>query len=54
MDRISVEELQENLEEILDRVEAGESFMITVDGEDKAVILPYADYEDYKELLYQE
>jgi len=46
MDRITVEDLQANFDEVLDRVVDGESFIIVVDGEDKAILMPHTDYED--------
>ena len=46
MERISIEELQENFDEVFERVEDGDSFIITVDGEDKAVLIPYDEYSE--------
>ena len=45
MERISEEELQENIEEILDRVEDGEEFIITRNGVDVAILIPYVELE---------
>jgi len=46
MQRITFQELQKNFEEIMDSVEYGNSFIITMDGEEKAVLLPYEEYKD--------
>jgi len=46
LERISIEDLQEHFDEVMDRVEDGESFIITNGGVDKAVLIPYSDYEE--------
>lgn len=42
-ERISLEDLQENIDEIFDRVEDGESFIITMDDKDVAILMPYTE-----------
>jgi len=56
MEEITLEELEENFDEILDRVEEGEEFKIVVDGEDKAVIRPYSEdpFERYERTPQEE
>ena len=49
MERVTVEDLQENFDEIFDRVEDGESFLISVNGKDLAVIIPYDEYTELME-----
>ena len=46
MNRLSVEYLQENFDEILDIVEQGKCFIITVDGVDKGIIRKYVDEDN--------
>jgi len=46
LESITVENLQENCDEVFERVSDGESFIITIDGEDKAILMPYVDYEE--------
>jgi len=44
LERIDIETLTEDFDEIMERVENGQMYLITVDGEDKAVLIPYDDY----------
>jgi prevent-host-death family protein len=46
LETITVEDLQDNIDEVFDRVEDGEGFIITIDGIEKAVLIPYTDYEE--------
>jgi len=45
---ISLEDLKENFEEVIERVDDGEIFAITIDGKVRAVLVPY---EEYKEMV---
>jgi prevent-host-death family protein len=50
MKKFTVEEFQQRFDELMDRVENGESFLISSDyGE--AVIIPYQEYEEIEELV---
>jgi prevent-host-death family protein len=49
MQRISVEEMQENFDQVIENVEYGESFIITMDGEDRAVLMPYDSFDEMKD-----
>jgi prevent-host-death family protein len=50
MKKSTVEEFQQRFDELMDRVENGESFLISSDyGE--AVIIPYQEYEEIEELV---
>jgi len=51
MQLISLEELQENFDYVIDMVEDGESFTIVVDGEERAVLIPYNEYEEMQNLI---
>ena len=42
--RIDVEVFMKYAEDYLDRIEDGEMFVLTVNGEEKAVIMPVDDY----------
>jgi prevent-host-death family protein len=44
MEKFTVEEFQEDFDNLLERVESGESFIIT-DEEKEVVIMPAEDYE---------
>jgi prevent-host-death family protein len=44
MEKFTVEEFQEDFDNLLERVESGESFIIT-DEEKEVVIMPAKDYE---------
>jgi len=46
LETITIENLLENFDEVFDRVTDGESFIISEDGVDKAVLMPCADYEE--------
>jgi PHD/YefM family antitoxin component YafN of YafNO toxin-antitoxin module len=46
MTEITVEELQENFDEIFERVEDGEHFLIKTENSD-LVLIPYNDYSEY-------
>lgn len=43
--RVSVEEMQQNFDLYMEKVEAGEAFVITANGKDKAVLLPIDTYQ---------
>jgi PHD/YefM family antitoxin component YafN of YafNO toxin-antitoxin module len=47
MTEITVEELQENFDEIMERVEEGEHFLIRTIEDKDLVLIPYEDYSDY-------
>ena len=50
MKKFTVEEFQQRFTELMDRVENGESFLISSDyGE--AVIIPYQEYEEFDEFM---
>jgi prevent-host-death family protein len=50
MKKFTVEEFQQRFTELMDRVENGESFLISSDyGE--AVIIPYQEYEEIEEMV---
>lgn len=49
MERFTVEEFQENFDLLIDRVEKGESFIITSQHGD-AVMIPYNRYEEIDDL----
>jgi prevent-host-death family protein len=44
MDKFTVEEFQEDFDNLLERVESGESFVITSEGKE-VVIMPAEDYD---------
>ena len=44
MEKFTVEEFQEDFDNLLERVESGESFIITDEGKE-VVIMPARDYE---------
>jgi prevent-host-death family protein len=44
MDKFTVEEFQEDFDNLLERVESGESFVITSEGKEVA-IMPAEDYD---------
>jgi hypothetical protein len=46
MTEITVQELEENFDVIMERVEEGEHFLIRTDDKD-LVLIPYDDYSDY-------
>ena len=50
MKTLTIEELQKNFEEYLDKVEAGESFLIKSEY-GSAVLLPYQEYEEVDEII---
>jgi len=41
MRKVDFQELQDNLDELLDRVEEGEAFVITLDGKSIADLAPH-------------
>jgi len=45
LETISLEDFQQHFDEVMERVEDGESFIITVGGEEKAVLIPHAEYD---------
>ena len=50
MDKLTVEELQEKFEEYMDRVEAGETFIIQSEHGD-CMLMPYKHYEEIDEFV---
>jgi PHD/YefM family antitoxin component YafN of YafNO toxin-antitoxin module len=46
MQTFTVEQFQENFDELMDRVESGESFMITSEY-GNAVMIPYKDVQEF-------
>ena len=50
-EHISAEEFQGNFDLYLERVEGGESFVITRSGEDLAVLIPYTDYVEITDII---
>jgi len=51
MNRIELDELLEQFDEIMERVENGEKFLILDNEVEKAVLLPYEEYQDMKETV---
>jgi prevent-host-death family protein len=50
MEKYTIEEFQEDFDALLDRVENGESFIISSEYGD-AVMIPYAKYEKVDDLI---
>jgi PHD/YefM family antitoxin component YafN of YafNO toxin-antitoxin module len=50
MKSITIEELQEDFDSIMDRVENGESFLIHSEHGD-AMLIPYSEYEESDDLV---
>jgi len=50
METLTIEELQENFEEYMDRVEAGETFIIQSEHGD-AMLMPYKSYKEVDDLV---
>jgi prevent-host-death family protein len=50
MKTLTVQEVEENFDEIMSRVEKGESFLITSDV-GNAVLMPYGDYKEVDDLI---
>jgi prevent-host-death family protein len=50
MEKYTIEEFQKNFDDLLDRVENGESFVISSEYGD-AVMIPYAKYEEVDDLI---
>lgn len=50
MNKLSINELVENFDSILDRVEGGESFLITSEN-GNTVLVPYDDYYKSDEII---
>jgi PHD/YefM family antitoxin component YafN of YafNO toxin-antitoxin module len=50
MEMFTVEEFQEDFDNLLERVENGESFLIKSDKGD-AMLIPYGEYEEEDDLL---
>ncbi len=48
MNEITIEELQENFDEIMDSVSEGEKFLIRTDEKD-LILVPYDEYSEYYE-----
>jgi len=49
LESITLENLQENFDEVMERVSDGESFIILVEGEERCVLVPYREYNDLME-----
>lgn len=47
MQELTVEELEEYFEDIIDRVGQGESFLIRTQEDKDCVLVPYNEYEEY-------
>ena len=50
METFTIEEFQEDFDNLLERVETGESFVITSEY-GNAVLIPYAEYKEVDELV---
>jgi antitoxin (DNA-binding transcriptional repressor) of toxin-antitoxin stability system len=50
MEKFTVEQFQERFDELIGRVENGETFEIT-DGKRKAILIPYGDLKETDELI---
>jgi prevent-host-death family protein len=50
MEKFTVEEFQEDFDNLLERVENGESFIITSEHGD-AMMIPYAQYKEADDLI---
>jgi prevent-host-death family protein len=50
MKTFTAEEFQEDFDNLMERVEQGESFLIT-DGDKNVKILPYKEYQELNDLL---
>ena len=50
MKRLTVQQVEENFDEIMSRVENGESFMITSDT-GNAMLMPYKEYKEVDDLV---
>ena len=50
MKKFTVEEFQENFDALLERVEKGESFIITSEHGD-AMMIPYSEYKEVDDLI---
>ena len=50
MKRLTVQEVEENFDEIMSRVENGESFVITSEFGD-AMLIPYNQYKEVDDLI---
>ena len=53
MTEITLEELEKDFEEIIQRVEEGEHFLITSDDYKDVVMIPYEDYSDYYDEYFE-
>ena len=51
MEKFTVEEFQEDFDNLLERVEGGDSFIITSEGKE-VVIMPAKDYEYIVDTVY--
>jgi prevent-host-death family protein len=47
MTEITLEDLEENFEQVIERVEDGEHFLIRTTDNKDCVLMPYDDYSDY-------
>jgi len=50
MKRLTVQQVEENFDEIMSRVENGESFVITSEFGD-AMLIPYKEYKEIDDLI---
>jgi prevent-host-death family protein len=50
METLTIEQLQENFEEYLDKVEAGQSFLIKSEY-GNAILIPYEEYKEVDDLI---
>jgi PHD/YefM family antitoxin component YafN of YafNO toxin-antitoxin module len=54
MREITVQELEENFDDIMERVvEEGEHFLIRTDSDKDLVLIPYDDYSDYYDKYFE-
>jgi len=53
MQELTVEELQEYFNEIMHRVEEGESFLIRTPDNNDCVLIPYDEYEEYYKEFFE-
>jgi PHD/YefM family antitoxin component YafN of YafNO toxin-antitoxin module len=54
MREITVQELEENFDDIMERVvEEGEHFLIRTDNDKDLVLIPYDDYSDYYDKYFE-
>jgi len=50
MEKFTVEEFQADFDNLLERIENGESFIITYEGK-KVMMIPYGEYKEVDDLI---